>query len=276
MADTDTDEAQSTAPLTGWWGDFRTAAGFLTRLPMGAKRGAGAPPRKGDLARAVRAFPLVGLVVGLLAALAYLIADGLNLPPFLASLIAVGVMIIITGALHEDGLADVADAFLDTAPRTEKLKIMRDSRIGVYGASALVIALGLRVGALAAIAEAGQVAAALIATANASRAALPALMYRMKPARRGGLAAAAGKPDQSQVLLTLLLGAALALFFLNFLIQGFPGLMAGVIVLIIGSGGVFGIATLARRAIGGYTGDVLGAAQQTMEIAMLLAIVAII
>ena len=101
-------------------------------------------------------------------------------------------------------------------------------------------------------------------------------MYRMKPARRGGLAAAAGKPDQSQVLLTLLLGGALALFFLNFLFPGFPGLMKGVIVLIIGAGGVFGIAYLARRAIGGYTGDVLGAAQQTMEIAMLLAIVALI
>ena len=274
--DTDTDEAQSTALLTGWWNDFCTTAGFLTRLPMGAKRDAGAAPQKGDLARAVRAFPLVGLVVGLLAALAYLIADGLNLPPFLAGLIAVGVMIVITGALHEDGLADVADAFLDTAPKAEKLKIMRDSRIGVYGASALIIALGLRVGALTAIAEAGQVAAALIATAIASRAALPALMYRMKPARRGGLAATAGKPDQSQVLLTLLLGIAMALFFLNFLIPGFPGLMAGVIVLIVGSGAVFGIATLARRAIGGYTGDVLGAAQQTMEIAMLLAIVAII
>jgi adenosylcobinamide-GDP ribazoletransferase len=129
---------------------------------------------------------------------------------------------------------------------------------------------------LAAIAEAGQVAAALIATAIASRAALVALMYRMKPARRGGLAADAGKPDQSQVLLTLLLGGAMALFFLNFLIPGVPGLMAGVIVLIIGSVGVFGIAYLARRAIGGYTGDVLGAAQQTMEIAMLLTIVAII
>ena len=72
------------------------------------------------------------------------------------------------------------------------------------------------------------------------------------------------------------LGGAMALFFLNFLIPGFPGLMAGVIVLIIGSVVVFGIAYLARRAIGGYTGDVLGAAQQTMEIAMLLAIVAII
>ncbi len=102
------------------------------------------------------------------------------------------------------------------------------------------------------------------------------MMYRMKPARRGGLAAVAGKPDQGQVLLTLLLGAALALFFLNYLIEGFPGLMAGAIVIVIGAGGVFGIAYLAKRAIGGYTGDVLGAAQQTMEIAMLLAIVAII
>lgn len=271
----DTDQEQPTAPLTGWWGDFCTAGAFLTRLPMGAKA-AEASGQKGELARAVRAFPLVGVMVGLLAALAYLIADGLNLTPVLASLIAVGVMIVVTGALHEDGLTDVADAFFDTRAKAEKLKIMRDSRIGVYGAATLVIALGLRVGALAAIAETGQVGAALIAAAVASRAALPAMMWRMKPARRGGLGATAGKPDQSQVLLTLLLGTALALFFLSFLIPGFAGLMAGVIVLVIGAGGAFLIAYLAQRAIGGYTGDVLGATQQTMEIVMLLAIVAIL
>ncbi len=252
--------------LTGWWDDFRIAASFLTLLPTGKSAAKGAQ-EKGALARAARGFPLAGLAVGLAGALVYAIADGLNLPRAIASLMAISAMISITGALHEDGLADFADAVLSAGTKTEKLKIMRDSGIGAYGTLTLVITLGLRVAAIAIIAEAGAAAAALIATAVASRAALPAMMHRMKPARRSGLAVVAGRPDQNQAILAAVLGAAVALLFL--------GPLTGVVALVIGALGVLTIAYFAQRSIGGYTGDVLGAAQQLMETGMLLAIVAL-
>ncbi|MEE8559664.1 MAG: adenosylcobinamide-GDP ribazoletransferase [Alphaproteobacteria bacterium] len=252
--------------LTGWWDDFRIAASFLTLLPTGKSAAKGAQ-EKGALARAARGFPLAGLAVGLAGALVYAIADGLNLPPAIASLMAISAMISITGALHEDGLADFADAVLSAGTKTEKLKIMRDSGIGAYGTLTLVITLGLRVAAIAIIAEAGAAAAALIATAVASRAALPAMMHRMKLARRSGLAVAAGRPDQNQAILAAVLGAAVALLFL--------GPLTGIVALVIGALGVLKIAYFAQRSIGGYTGDVLGAAQQLMETGMLLAIVAL-
>ncbi len=254
--------------LTGWWDDFRIAASFLTLLPTGKSAAKGAQ-EKGALARAARGFPLAGLAVGLAGALVYAIADGLNLPQAIASLMAISAMISITGALHEDGLADFADAVLSAGTKTEKLKIMRDSGIGAYGTLTLVITLGLRVAAIAIIAEAGAAAAAaaLIATAVASRAALPAMMHRMKLARRSGLAVAAGRPDQNQAILAAVLGAAVALLFL--------GPLTGIVALVIGALGVLKIAYFAQRSIGGYTGDVLGAAQQLMETGMLLAIVAL-
>ena len=254
--------------LTGWWDDFRIAASFLTLLPTGKSAAKGAQ-EKGALARAARGFPLAGLAVGLAGALVYAIADGLNLPPAIASLMAISAMISITGALHEDGLADFADAVLSAGTKTEKLKIMRDSGIGAYGTLTLVITLGLRVAAIAIIAEAGAAAAAaaLIATAVASRAALPAMMHRMKLARRSGFAVAAGRPDQNQAIIAAVLGAAVALLFL--------GPLTGIVALVIGALGVLKIAYFAQRSIGGYTGDVLGAAQQLMETGMLLAIVAL-
>ncbi len=264
--DTETDRPEPAKILTGWWDDFRIAASFLTRLPTGKSAAKGAQ-EKGALARAARGFPLAGLAVGLVGALVYAIADGLNLPPAIASLMAISAMISITGALHEDGLADFADAVLSAGTKTEKLKIMRDSGIGAYGTLTLVITLGLRVAAIAIIAEAGAAAAALIATAVASRAALPAMMHRMKPARRSGLAVVAGRPDQNQAILAAVLGAAVALLFL--------GPLTGVVALVIGALGVLTIAYFAQRSIGGYTGDVLGAAQQLMETGMLLAIVAL-
>lgn len=267
MPESDADQLHPGKVLTGWWDDFRIAASFLTRLPALGKWAAKDAHEKGALARAARGFPLAGLAVGLLGALAYALADGLNLPPILASFIALGVMIGATGAIHEDGLADVADAFLSAGTKTEKLKIMRDSRLGTYGTLTLVIALGTRVAAVAIIASAGAVAAALIATAVASRAALPIMMQRMKFARRGGLAVAAGRPDRDQAILAAVLGAAVALLLL--------GPVAGVVALLVGAAGAAKIAYLAQRNIGGFTGDVLGAAQQAMEIGMLLAIVAL-
>src|SRR4051812_17521423 len=124
--------------------DLRVALAFYTRLPV-------AQPTPADgaaLARAGWAAPLVGALIGALGALAYWIAIRLNLPPLVAATLAVGATLLLTGGLHEDGLADTADGFGGGAARQQILDIMRDSRIGTYGALALGISLLLRIGAL--------------------------------------------------------------------------------------------------------------------------------
>jgi adenosylcobinamide-GDP ribazoletransferase len=170
--------------------------------------------------------------------------------------------VLLTGGLHEDGLADMADGMAYGRDREQKLAIMRDSRIGTYGVCALTLSLMLRVSALAAIARPGAVALALIAAHAAGRAALPACMRFIPPARSGGLSAAAGRPPVPGVAAALLLGvAALGLAL---------GVTRALAALTLAAVAVLMMARLAVRQIGGQTGDVLGATEQLVEIAVLM------
>jgi adenosylcobinamide-GDP ribazoletransferase len=239
-----------------WWEEFRRAARFLTRLPW--------PPASGDgaLAAAGWAFPLVGVVVGLIAGIAYALARGLHLPAAAASLIALGAGMLVTGGLHEDGLADTADGLGGGDPAA-KLAIMRDSRIGSYGVLALLLAVGLRAAGLAAIGTSGRAIAALIAAHAVGRGVLPLVLRALEPARADGLGAEAGRPDAETAWLAAGIAAVVALFALDFL----PGIAA-----LIATAAVTALAaTLARRSFGGYTGDVLGAIEQCGETVMILA-----
>jgi adenosylcobinamide-GDP ribazoletransferase len=242
--------------LRDWRDDLGTALRFLTRLPLRI----GIP--SGDLSRAVRVFPVVGVAVGLLGALAARIGDGMGLPALAAALVAVGATVLLTGALHEDGLADTADGFGGGASRERKLEIMRDSRSGAYGVLALVFSVGLRAAALAALIPPDRAVGALVAAHAVSRGLLPAVMRFLDPARVDGLAARAGRPEAWAVLWSLGIAALVALLCL--------GPVGGVAALFWAVVAVTGLAALARRQIGGYTGDVLGAAQQVGEIVMLL------
>lgn len=255
----------SMSPLThvaSGLADLKVALIFLTRLPLRHK----AEIAEGDLGRALRTGPLVGLLIGLVGGAAYWFASLLALPPLLGGLIAVGATILLTGALHEDGLADVADGFGGGRDRARKLEIMRDSRIGSYGVLALVLSVGLRAGAIAALATPLAAGAALVAAHAVSRAALPAAMVALPPARDDGLAAASGRPARIHVMTALLIAGLLSLLALG-PGPGSAGLLAGAAaaVLVIG---------LAQAQIGGHTGDVLGAVQQAAETAVLLAVVA--
>jgi adenosylcobinamide-GDP ribazoletransferase len=243
--------------LAGWGGDLAAAASFLTRLPLGAF----AATESGTLARSMRAFPLIGLVVGLLGWAAYAIATALGLPSMAAALLAVATTVLVTGGLHEDGLADSADGLGGGADRDSALAIMRDSRSGAYGVLALVFSVALRAAALAVLTP-PRVAASLIAAHVVSRAVLPILMRCLEPARNDGLGADAGRPDDSAIGWCLALGIIAALLSLGF--------VAGLVGLVVAALAIAAVAGLARRRIGGYTGDVLGAAQQVGEIAMLL------
>jgi adenosylcobinamide-GDP ribazoletransferase len=235
------------------------AFGFLTRLPVPGGRA----PGKAALARAGWAFPLVGLVVGAVGGGLAAGALALDLPPLLAAILAVAAMVLMTGALHEDGLADVADGFGGAFERELKLQIMRDSRIGTYGVLALILVQAGRLAAIEALQEPYPALAAVIAAAVLSRAAMVWLMAALPPARSTGLGAEAGRPGVGNTFATILIAVAVSMAALGPL----GGAIASATAVVVA--GVFG--TIAIRQIGGQTGDVLGAAQQLTELAALIA-----
>ncbi len=247
-----------------WWADVKTVLALLTRLPMAPDEPAEAP----DRARAGRAMPLAGALIGLVGAVAFWLSHELGRPPFVSGLLAVAATIIFTGAFHEDGLADTADGLGATAEPARRLEIMRDSRTGAYGALALVLAVGLRAAALAAIAAPGAAAAALIAAHALARALLPAVMAWMPLARSDGLAARTGRPEPAQAGIALGIGAVIALPLLGF--------GTGIAALVLAALAAAALALFARARLGGYTGDVLGSIEQVGEVAVLLAAAAVL
>lgn len=239
--------------------EAKAAVGFLTRFPAPF---AAEPP---SIAKVVWAFPLAGLVPGALAALILWAAIALGLPPLAAGLLALATAAVVTGALHEDGLADCGDAIAAPGDRARRLEIMRDSQIGAHGGLALIVTVGLRATALAALGAADLWWAAGLALAVARAA--PAPIMRFLPlARADGLAAYAGRPSGLRTLAAIVIAAALLASI---------GTM-GLIALGVGVAVVFIWALLANRCFGGYTGDVLGAAEQLAECALLLTLAACI
>jgi len=241
------------------------AAIFLTRLPV---RWHGAMPDD-LLGRSAWAFPVVGIAVGLAGAGAFAAAAGLGLAAPAAAVAAVAVQAALTGGLHEDGLADVADGFGGGRGHDAKLAIMRDSRLGTFGALTVLLAVLARVAALAQLGATGSampVLAALVTAGVVSRAAMPAVMRALPPARADGLGASRGRPGAAVVGVGAALAAAVALAAAG------PG--GGAVALAAAALAAAGLAALARHQVGGFTGDVLGACQQAAEVAALLALAA--
>ena len=207
--------------------DISACMVFLTRLPI---RVTGLDPDR-QLARSAWAFPVVGVAIGGVGGVVYAIAAAVGLTPLVAGTLAVAALAAVTGALHEDGLADTVDGLGGGADAESKLRIMRDSRLGGFGAVALILVLVGRIAALDALAQPALAAAALVAAGAVSRAVV--------------------------ALIVLSAGTALA-----------------VLVCVGAAGG--GLAWLARRQIGGQTGDVLGAVQQVGEITTLMVAAAIL
>jgi adenosylcobinamide-GDP ribazoletransferase len=232
---------------------------FCTRLPLLRTT---TPLAGNAIAKAAWAFPLAGLAVGIIGAGVYAVAHRIGLLPWPAAALAVAATMLVTGCLHEDGLADTADGFGGGATREQKLEIMRDSHIGVYGVAALTIALFLRVGVLASLPSAHAVVWALIASHAAARATMPVLMLLLPPARSDGLSRDAGRPPREAAAAAVLIGFLVLVFCLH--------LSHGLLALILLAVVVALMAWLGSRQIGGQTGDVLGALEQTSEIAVLL------
>jgi len=245
--------------------DVATFLRFYSRLPIGA--GAHAPL---DFGRMAPALPIAGAAIGAIGATALVVACICHLPSLVCALVAVAVVVLATGALHEDGLADVADGFGGGATRETKLAIMRDSRIGAYGVLALCFSIFLRVAALASIFERSVTLAALalVFAGAMSRVSGLAPMLWLAPARVEGLGATVAAPSRGTWLRACLFAAALGLA------PWLAGAGAGQIALAIAAAfaAVALIVNLSKIQIGGYTGDVLGAAQQLAEIAILAAL----
>ena len=246
------------ASISGLSTDLKTGLAFLTRLPLvHSQSGTGA-----DLVRASWTFPIVGAGVGALGALIYWLMHALGLHAFVCAVLAVAATLLITGCLHEDGLADTADGFGAGGTPERKLEIMRDSQIGTYGTAALILSLLLRVGAIASLADPALAALALIAAHAGARATLPVFMRRVPRARQDGLSADAGAPPQGSSVMAVVIGL-IALF----LCLGFAATLVAFVLLLAALGLM---AWLSIRQIGGQTGDVLGAVEQVSEILILL------
>ncbi len=249
--------------------EFAAAVMFLTRIPIGWR---GEWPADLDQ-RALAWFPIVGALIGGVGGALYWAAASVGLPPWLAALAAVGGLAWLTGALHEDGLADVADGFGGGRDKARKLEIMKDSRVGTYGALALLLAVTAKIGALASLADPRTVALALIGAHAFSRGVLPALKAALPDARTDGVSATQGRPNSARAVVAAVIGLTLGATALGEIAM--PA-FSPLVVVLVSLLPVLLLARMARRQIGGITGDVLGAAQQLAEIGFLLALVAIL
>ncbi len=262
---------QSFAPARGRLiADVADNLRFFTRLPLG---GADMAP---DFRRIGWAAPVAGALIGALGGAALVAARALSFPTLLSATLAVTAQILVTGALHEDGLADVADGFGGGRDRERKLAIMRDSRIGVYGALALGLSVLLRIEAIGVMSRPSVAFAVtgMVLAGAVSRAAALAPLAWLAPARADGAGASAAGASVGAALgarammpaaaaLTLI-AAALGLLTLEVVRALFAcAIAAGAARLFVG---------LARRQIGGQTGDVCGASAAIGEIAALLAL----
>jgi adenosylcobinamide-GDP ribazoletransferase len=242
---------------------------FATRIPLRTLREEQAPDSS-DFSRAMRMLPAAGALLGAAAAVALAAATSLGLAPFLAAPLAIAALVALTGALHEDGLADCADGFGGGATRQRKLEIMGDSRIGAFGALALALALYIRIAAIALLAAQSLLLACmtLIAAGAASRGAALIPLALLPPARAKGLGFSAGRLNPGALILAFGLAALLAA---GPALAG-AGLIRASLALGASICAGFALSALARRQIGGQTGDVAGAAQQIAEIIFYLVV----
>ncbi|MEO0372323.1 MAG: adenosylcobinamide-GDP ribazoletransferase [Pseudomonadota bacterium] len=238
--------------------DIVDAVQLLTRLPVpsnDAPRGAAA----------AWAYPLAGTILGALAAAVGITGHAFGLPAPLSALLSLATLIIATGALHEDGLADTADGLWGGWTVERRLEIMKDSRIGAYGVIALFLGLAARWAALWMLFETSPeaAAAAILVACTASRAMMPGVMAMLPHAREDGLSARVGDVPLPAALVALGIALLVALIF-----AGWGGLLALFWALVVTAA----LARIAMVKIGGQTGDILGATQQLAEIAIFLSL----
>ena len=252
-------------PLTIIHRDILAAAMILTRVPVSWPYGDESP----DTARSYWAFPLVGVGVAALPALLAAGLLGFGIPALAAAALMVFGIILMTGGLHHDGLADLGDSFGGRDPE-HRLKIMHDSAIGSYGTLALITAVIIQTSCLAAIGikDPQLMASAMIGVAAMSRGMMGMQRWQHTPPNANGLASVTGAPDQQVMLIGMLLALLCGVIFLDAVIA-LVCFLAGVIA-------TFLLGRFLNTWIGGVNGDGLGATQQISEVVMLIVITVMI
>jgi adenosylcobinamide-GDP ribazoletransferase len=250
-----------TAPIRQLWFDLLTAIQFLTRLRVRS-----GPYQQDSLARAVKFFPVVGLLIGSGSLLVYWVLAP-HLPLMVVSLLVVVYFVTVTGCLHEDGLADSVDGFGGGWEREKVLAIMRDSRIGTYGAAALALSLLARVFLIASLPRNEVTSYLLVAPVLSRWTTLPLSLF-LAPARERN----EGQIDgQGARIARLTSRGNMIIGSLFTLVISIAPLRVRALAPILASAGI----TLAtglyyNRRIGGVTGDCFGATNQLAEIAVYL------
>ena len=239
--------------------DLRSALALLTRLPLPQSHA----PYRG--AQAAWAWPLAGVVIGTLAASVATFAITLGLSAGTAAAVTLAAQAMLTGAMHEDGLADSADGLWGGWDKARRLEIMKDSHIGSYGVLALILVTLARWSALTSLLALGGAFGAIVAIAALSRAPMAVLMAWLPNARSGGLSQSVGVPSAQTAGLAVMIGLLFCLGLLGW--NAFAiSIAAASACLILG--------LVARAKIGGQTGDILGASQQLTEAAALCTLAA--
>lgn len=236
--------------------DLAAGFGLLTRLPVGWLVPGEVPYRPG---RAVWTYPLAGLLVGAVEAATLTASRHFGLPSLVGAGWTFVVAIVLTGGLHEDGLADTADGFGGGRTRERTLEIMRDSRIGSYGALALMLSLAIRISALAAI-PADRAVAVLMVIGALSRGSMLVGLALLKPARLDGLSRGLGRISPPALAIGGIIALASSLILTPS--HALAAIAASAVVAMI-------VCASARRRIGGHTGDVLGTISVAVECVLL-------
>lgn len=251
-----------------WLHDIAAALGLLTRVPVAVEEARALE----HSAVAAWAYPVVGFFLGGLSLFVFTVATLIGLPQIVGVILVVAFNIIVTGGMHQDGLADSADGLWGGWTVERRLAIMKDSNIGVYGVCAISLSLILYVVTLDALAWHPVMALALFGAAALSRAMMVVLMYVLPNARGGGLSQSVGRPPAGSMWI------ALVCSFGGTLIVGLlvGHIWAAVLAVVLAGCAAASCAAIARRKIKGQTGDILGATQQISELTILIGLSAVV
>ena len=244
---------------------FALAVHFLTRIPTPFDVDY-SPQRLLD---ASRYYPLVGAIVGTVAAAAYFVTD-LALPTTIAVIIATAATALLTGAFHEDGLADTFDGISGAHDRNRALEIMHDSRIGTFGALALILVITLKIASLSSLSDTTTIIIALIAAQTISRTSIVVVQATSTYARETGIAAPQDQPFKPKNTIIATLTALITIAALALILSPTAALLAT-------AGAITGhilIRLYFQPRLKGHTGDTLGATQQITELATYIALAA--
>jgi len=264
MAEND-DNKQNVISETGiaWWRDIQIALAALTIVPIRRAN----PPSDEEIATAMRAFPIVGLAIGLIAAGVYAIAFNLQLWSLASAILAIGAVVILTGARAEVGVAAFSDALYRKATPKERVADMKNAGLGVHGLLALLFLVTLKIALVAAVANSREAAAALVAAAVAARAILPLATFNLAPLKNLDPSPLTVVPTREAVWTTGALGVAFVLLFL--------GPIAGFAAILFGVAAGAAAAWRMKHEIGGFSTEGLSVVLSATEVAVLIAAVVI-